>query len=76
MGWGYHHGFFPFGPIFCALFLAFVIFRIFAFRRCGWRRRGWHGDDRFEAEAILQRRLASGEITAEEYHRLKEILKK
>ncbi len=82
MWWGYHgFGFNPFCGIFFMLFIAFVVFRIFAFRRCGGSR-GWCNgrfdgrDGRFEAEAILKRRLVNGEINEEEYQRLKDILSK
>jgi uncharacterized membrane protein len=73
MGWG-HHGFFPFSWIFIVLFAIFL-FRFFGVRRYGRRWHGWH-DGRVDAEAILQLRLAKGEINEEEYRRLKEILSK
>ena len=71
----WHHGFFPFGPIFFVLLIGLVIARGFMCRRRGWR---YHDrmSGRFEAEAVLQKRLASGEIGEEEYKRLKEILSK
>lgn len=74
MWWG-HHGFHPFGWILFALLAAFLIFKIFAFWRCGWGYYGWH-NGRFDAEAILKRRLASGEISEAEYQRMRDILDK
>ena len=87
MGWGYH-GFYPFfGWLFFPFgFLAvLLVFRLIFGRRWGWGRHGcgcggygyggpWH-DGGHEAEAILQRRLASGEIDEAEYRRVKEILR-
>lgn len=89
MGWE-HHAFFPFGPIFGLLLIGFVFFWLLPFRRFGWGCRGgfgrgyyrgfgpgYHGEyGPFEAEAILRRRLANGEIDEAEYQRLKEILSK
>jgi uncharacterized membrane protein len=77
MWWG-HGGYFPFGFIFFVLFIA-ILFgcRFFAFGPAG---RGCYGsgrwDRRSDAEAILMRRLANGEINEEEYTRLKEFLNK
>ncbi|MGZ4123250.1 MAG: hypothetical protein ACXVOI_08565 [Tumebacillaceae bacterium] len=70
MWWGHYHGFFLF-PLFVG-FLIFVAFRIFAFRRYGGACRWNQG--RFDAEAILMRRLVNGEINETEYQRLKEVL--
>lgn len=64
-----HGCFFPFGFFFLIL-LAFLVFRIVGFRRCGWR-----NHDRFDSAALLERRLINGEIDETEYRRLKEILK-
>jgi uncharacterized membrane protein len=88
--WEHHHGygFFPFGIFF--ILLAILIFsRIIAYRRfgrygsngvCGGyegpTRHGWSANNLYEAEAIIRKRLASGEIDEEEYLRLKEILSK
>ena len=66
--WGAWCWFIPF-------LLIVLIFGRFRFGGCGWRRRGWH-DGRWEAEAILQRRLAAGEIDEAEYRRLREVLTK
>lgn len=85
--WCYHHGFgffpfvfIPFGMI--ILFaLCFIVTRIVLFRR--FRRFGggcWasqygpfnHDGD---AEAVLKRRLANGEISETEYNHLKDVLK-
>ncbi|HYG57126.1 MAG TPA: hypothetical protein VD902_03560 [Symbiobacteriaceae bacterium] len=63
-------GFFPF-PIFGLFFLLFVGFMLFRGRRHG---RWCPGGP--EAEGILKRRLAGGEIGEEEYQRLKEVLSK
>ncbi|MGE5673046.1 MAG: hypothetical protein ACM3XM_04045 [Mycobacterium leprae] len=78
--WQGVHGF----PVFPVVLLAFImvmsITRLIMFRRYGWMGRccghsGYH-DSRFEAEALLRRRLVNGEIKEEEYQRLKEILSK
>jgi uncharacterized membrane protein len=86
MGWGYGYWFPPFGFFFALLaaFLIFGVIRLILFRRFGpwgiwgpgpWRR-GWYGHPSCDAEALLRRRLASGEITDAEYQRLKDILSK
>lgn len=71
------HGFFPFFP-FCFLFLLLVIgFIIFAVRSYRWRHsKGGNVDQIIKAENILKQRLASGEITEEQYQRLKEVISK
>ncbi len=78
MWWG-HPGFVfnPFCGIFFVLLIAFIVTRIFFIRRCGgWSRGyGWY-DGRQDAEAILRRRLANGDITEEEYQKMKDILSK
>lgn len=75
MGW--HGAWGPFCWFIPILFFALLFFGRFWFWGCGWgwRRRGWHGG-RWEAEAILQRRLAAGEIDEAEYRRLREVLSK
>lgn len=73
MWWG-QHGFHP-GWVFVMLLAGLLIFRIVAFRRNARWCRGWRGG-RFDAEAILRRRLANGEISETEYQHLKEILSK
>ncbi|HEX6972184.1 MAG TPA: hypothetical protein VF234_08195 [Limnochordia bacterium] len=74
MAWGYH-GFSPLCWIFVLLLIGFVIFQCLAWRRCGarWGDRERHRDD---AEALLARRLAAGEIDEADYQRLKEILRR
>ncbi|MFQ3545551.1 hypothetical protein Q7A53_15830 [Halobacillus rhizosphaerae] len=65
-------GFFPpFGFFFFLLFLGFFITNIIM-----WRRRRWgcsYGPDQRGGRAILERRLASGEIDVDEYKRLKAV---
>lgn len=73
MWYGYHGGPWCFGFLFFFLVFAFFIFRGFMFRRRGfYSHHGWSD----EAENILRKRLASGEITEEEYQKLKDALKK
>lgn len=67
--WGYFH---PFAFIFPLLFIAF-----FAANFIMWSRRGrfcFHGNA--DAQVILAKRLASGEIGVEEFEKINEILKK
>ncbi|WP_067930258.1 SHOCT domain-containing protein [Alicyclobacillus kakegawensis] len=71
MWWG-HHGFWCFGALLLFLILVFFIVRAFAFGACGRCHRRWPDD----AEAILRRRLANGEIDESEYQKLKDALKK
>jgi uncharacterized membrane protein len=85
--WHHDHGFFPVFPIvFFALLLGFLIFRIVMFRRYGnafgyGGRYGYRGSEgrqtegSFDAEIILKKRLASGEIDEAEYRRLIDIIK-
>jgi uncharacterized membrane protein len=70
--WGGHHGFWCFGVVLLILVIVFLVVRAYAFRNCGGYRRRWSDD----AEAILKKRLASGEIDESEYQRLKDALKK
>jgi len=70
--WYAHQGPWCFGFLFFILIFGFFIFRAFAFRNYGGYRRGWHD----EADAVLRKRLASGEINEEEYQKLKDTLKK
>lgn len=74
MMWGY--GFHPMGWIFGALLIALVVSRIFFFRRYGHGCHGGYHHGQDDAMAILRRRLVNGEISDEEYRRLKEILSK
>ncbi len=81
-----HHGFHPFGFIILALIITLLVFKIIAYRRHGgWHYGGYNGgytghhhrfDGKAEAEAILMRRFASGEIDETEFTRLKEFLNK
>ncbi|MFB5191398.1 SHOCT domain-containing protein [Alicyclobacillus fastidiosus] len=71
MWWG--HGFGCFGFfIFLAIFICFIVTRVCMFRRYGGCGRRWMDD----AEAILRRRLASGEIDEAEYQKLRDALKR
>ena len=69
--WHGHFGPWCFGFIFFFIFLSFIL-RVVAFRRFGGCRRGWYD----EAEVLLRKRLVNGEISEEEYQRLKDTLKK
>ena len=71
--WHEHYGPWCFGFLFFFLIIAFFMFRMLAFRRFGGFRRDWQSDD---AEAILRKRLASGEISEEEYQKIMAVLKK
>jgi uncharacterized membrane protein len=81
--WHHDYGFFPVFPIvFLTLLLGFLIFRIVMFRRYGYGGRyGYRGSEgrqaegSFDAEIILKKRLASGEIDEAEYRRLIDIIK-
>jgi uncharacterized membrane protein len=70
--WHEHYGPWCFGFLFFFLMIAFFMFRLLAFRRFGGGCRGWYDD----AEIVLRKRLASGEISEEEYQKLKAVLKK
>jgi uncharacterized membrane protein len=76
--WAGHHAFAPFCfipfIIFVLLLIAFIVSRIFWFRRFGGCCSRQNG--RMDAEAILRRRLANGDITEEEYQKTKDILSK
>jgi uncharacterized membrane protein len=65
------HWFFPVFPLMFFVFVALMAFRFRGHRRC----ERWH-DGREDAQAIVRRRLANGEIDEAEYQRLKEILSK
>jgi uncharacterized membrane protein len=67
-----HHGHPWFGFLFIILVIGFIIFRVVTFRKYGGCRYGSFD----EAEAILRKRLASGEINEDEYQKLKDALKK
>jgi uncharacterized membrane protein len=67
------HWWFGFPWIFFAIFFTFLIVRIVAFRRWGF---GYGcGRGMLDAESILKRRLASGDIAESEYQRLREIVR-
>ena len=68
------HWWFPFPWFFLTFLLVFVLFRFILFRR-GWRGRGYSDDRLLDAESILKRRLASGQITEAEYQRLLQIVR-
>lgn len=86
MAWGYWFPPFGFFFVLVGLFVVFGIVRLVLFRRyahLGWGgwgpgpwHRGWYDHGAFDPEAVLKRRLASGEITEAEYQRLKEVLSK
>jgi len=63
---------FPIPWLFVTVLFVFLLVRFVLFRGgCGWNR--W--DRPLDAESILKRRLAGGQITEEEFHRLRHILK-
>ena len=77
-GWGWGFGFVWF--FFALLFFGFIVRMVF-FRRFGCGRwGGWgppgHGYAYEDHEAVLKRRLAAGEITEEEYQKLREVLRR
>ncbi len=82
MWWWHGYGFAFFPALLLLLFGVLLITRIFMFRRCWHMGMGHYGGyggpwgDRFEAEAVLRRRLANGEISEDEYKRLLDILRK
>ncbi|MGH2459135.1 MAG: SHOCT domain-containing protein [Chloroflexota bacterium] len=72
MWWGYA-GFHPFGGFFFLLLIGLVVVLLVSRRHNGWSHRG-EGAGLADAEAILRRRLASGEISEAEYRALREVL--
>lgn len=68
------HEFFPFCLIFLLLVVGLIIFAVRSFRRK--RNIGSDIEQIIKAEKILKQRLANGEITEEEYQRIKETLSK
>jgi uncharacterized membrane protein len=87
MWWGYgYHAFVPFWfwlarPLFFIIVVIAIVslIRLLVWRRWGWRRGpcghgGWTAPGQ-DAEAVLRRRLAAGEIDEAEYRRVREILK-
>lgn len=72
MWWGYA-GFHPFGGFFFLLFVGLVVVLLVSRQHNGW----WHHAEdvgQADAEAILRRRLANGEISEAEYRSLREVL--
>lgn len=69
--WYGHHGPWCFGFFIFFLAFVFLLVRLFIFRKRGYCHR-WTD----EAETILRKRLVNGEITEEEYLKLKNTLKK
>lgn len=67
------HWWFPWPWILLMVFFLFLILRFTLFRR-GWGC-GGRWDTPLDAEAILKRRLASGQITEEEFQRLRNLLR-
>jgi putative membrane protein len=71
MWWGYH-GYGCFGFLLFILVVGFFVVRVCAFRDYRGYRRRWSDD----ADEILRKRLASGEISEDEYQKLKDALKR
>jgi len=68
------HWWFPFPFILLTFLVVFLLVRLLFFRRWGWGcGGGWNRS--FDAESILKRRLASGQITEDEFKRLRDIVK-
>ncbi|MFD1674516.1 hypothetical protein [Alicyclobacillus fodiniaquatilis] len=72
---GHGFWFFPFGLFFFVPFLVFIVIRFCIFRNFNRSCAGPIWRDGAEAEAILKRRLASGDIGEAEYNKLKDLLK-
>jgi putative membrane protein len=66
-------GFGPWGGLLSLLFLIFIIYLMFSIARNFFPKTNGSSDRRDSLE-ILKNRLAKGEITPEEYHRLQEVL--
>jgi uncharacterized membrane protein len=68
-----HFSFFPFGVLYCLTLFSFLT--AFLVSRVMFRR---HSDRQpmDDAEAVLKYRFASGEVTEDDYLRLKELLHK
>ena len=69
----HHWVFCPFGFLFLLLVIGFFVSNGILWRRRRWRANG--GSYSNTPELILDKRLASGEISIDEYKKLKEVLK-
>jgi len=72
-----HAWVFPFGFFFLLIAFAFTMRMIFGRRFGGWGcgyGYGWR-QDCMAHEAVLKRRLAEGQITEEDYQRLRDLLR-
>ena len=65
---------FPFPWFFLGFLVIALLFRFVLFRRGGYGC-GGRWDRGLDAESVLKRRLASGQITEEEYRRLREVIR-
>ncbi len=73
-GWGFGIGWFLFVLLFVGFILRMVFFRRFG---CGgWGAWGPPGYRYPDHDDVLKRRLAAGEINEDEYHKLREILRR
>jgi len=76
-GWGWGFGFV--WLLFILLFIGFFV-RMLFFRRwggCGWGPGGRYGYGGFQDhEEVLKHRLAAGEISEEDYQRLRDVLRR
>lgn len=69
----HHWVFFPFCLIFFLLVFGFFVTNMVMWRRRRW---GWHGVGQSNTpDLILDKRLASGEISIDDYKKLKDFLK-
>ncbi|WP_347861117.1 SHOCT domain-containing protein [Salimicrobium sp. PL1-032A] len=73
-GYGMGGGFFGFGLIFLLLFLAIVVIVIWMVKPGGSNNNGTNSSSADNYEDTLKSRLARGEISEEEYDRLKKKL--
>ena len=74
---GWWGGFFPgsiFSLLLCGLIIVLVVFLAIRMFRSQTDGRQGPAQDRFDSEAILKTRFAQGEISHEEFVRMKEIL--
>jgi uncharacterized membrane protein len=68
------HWWFPFPWFLLTILFVVLLFRFVLFRR-GWGGCGGGWDRSLDAESVLKRRLASGQITEEEYRRLLHVIR-